>query len=69
MPSELQKAYLDGASMAYKDVSDKLYQMIEDAPESVRGIMSAMEPFAKSCRMKAAEVYLEADRMENGVRQ
>lgn len=68
MPNQLQQAYLDGASMAYKDVATKMRQMIADAPKEIRGMLSAMEPFADSCMKKASGIYEEAKRIENATR-
>lgn len=66
--NELQKAYLDGAAMAYRDVAAKLRNMIKEAPPSFKSFMAAMEPFAITCELKAKEVYKEAERIK-GVRQ
>lgn len=54
--------------MAYRDVAAKIRQMIENAPNEVRSMMSAMEPLAVSCEAKAQEVYIEFERF-NGDRQ
>ena len=68
MPNELQKAYLDGAAMAYRDVAAKIKQMVNDAPSSIKGLMSCMEPLAESCMKKADGVYEEAERIETADR-
>ena len=67
--NEAQQIYCDGAAMAYRDVARKIKQMILDAPPEVKGMMSAMEPFADSCLLKADEVYKEAERHQIATRQ
>lgn len=69
MPNDLQRAYLDGAAMAYRDVARKIKQMILDAPEEIKGMIGCMEPFADSCLKKAGGVYEEAERIEKATRQ
>lgn len=66
--NDLQKAYLDGASMAYKDVADKMRSMITNCPSEIKGMMEGWLPFADSIALKSQEVYREAERME-GVKQ
>ncbi len=53
----LQKAYCDGASMAYKDAADKLFDMIAKAPNEIAGFMDAFKPFATALMEKANKVY------------
>lgn len=62
--NELQKAYCDGAAMAYQDASDKLRDLMKKAPAGsfIAEMISAMEPFADALDVKAVEVYKECDR-------
>lgn len=62
---ELQKAYLDGASMAYKDVARKIRDMIDKAPIEVRPLMACMEPMIDACNTKAKEVYNAVPKIGN----
>lgn len=66
--NDLQKAYLDGASMAYRDVAEKLRTMISKAPPEIAELLKAMTPFADSCALKADGIYKEAELLE-GIRQ
>jgi hypothetical protein len=68
MINELQQAYLDGASMAYKDIADKMRQMIKNCPPEIKNMMEGWLPFADSVALKAQEVYREAERID-GARQ
>lgn len=64
------KAYLDGASMAYKDTAQMIRNMIENCPPDVKVFMVALDPIALTCETKAKTfVYTEADIFLNGVRQ
>lgn len=66
--NDLQKAYLDGASMAYKDVAQKIRDMITNAPSRIKDVIGVMEPLAVSCDLKSQEVYKEAERIENSTK-
>lgn len=66
--NDLQKAYCDGATMAYKDAAAKMRQIINDAPPSLHLILRSMEPFAECLERKALEVHRECERF-NGIRQ
>lgn len=62
--NDLQRAYLDGASMAYRDVADKIDDMIHRAPLPLRGLLSVLKPLADCCRAKSKEIYREVARMD-----
>ena len=65
--NSLQKAYVDGASMAYKDAADKIDELIELAPTELKPYVMILKPFGDALRLKSKCIYTEAERLE-GVR-
>lgn len=60
--NERTKIYCQGAAMAYRDVADKLENMAKKAPDEIKEIVSIFIPFAESCRKKADNVFIEAEK-------
>lgn len=67
--NDLQKSYCDGAAMAYRDVSNKIRQMQNDAPAEIKHLVTMLEPIAQACEAKAKNVYVECENFTSGVRQ
>ena len=61
--NDLQKAYCDGASMAYRDAAEKLAKMRRDAPEEVSMLFEALIPLEAALIAKSGEVYREVERL------
>lgn len=61
------KEYCDGAAMAYNDTGDKIDAIIDSAPSEVMEILEAFRPVADSCKIKAIEVYKEAEALGGAV--
>lgn len=66
--NKAQQAYLDGASMAYKDCADFIDRLVSEAPSEIQPLMQVLSPISIGMRLKAKGVYEEAARME-GVKQ
>jgi hypothetical protein len=66
--NSLQKAFLDGASVAYTDVADKVESMLAKAPAELKEVLEIMRPFGEACRKKAIGLYAEAENMEKGTK-
>ena len=62
MMNENQKAYLDGAAMAYRDCSSLLKRMIDNSPDELKKILQGLSPIVMAMNAKASEVYTEAER-------
>jgi hypothetical protein len=67
--NDAQKAYIDGAAMAYQDVADKMNEMIDKAPAPLKDLMETWRPFARSVEAKAKGIHEEAERMEGATPQ
>lgn len=61
--NDKQKAYCDGAAMAYRDCAKKMDELINNSPAAIAEIMQGMRPFADAMRAKASEVYKEVERI------
>ena len=55
--NELQKAYCDGAAMAYRDTAKQIEGMVERCPPELKGLMESFAPIAKACMEKSKTVY------------
>lgn len=68
----LQKAYCDGAAMAYRDCAGQILTMIDKAPPEVREFVQYLAPLADANNAKALEVFEECKRYNaamNGEKQ
>ena len=63
--TDLVKIYCDGAAMAYRDVANKLEEMIKNQPPELNGVLICLRPFVDTLRNKADEVYAEAKRFDD----
>lgn len=61
------KIYCDGAAMAYNDCADKIDQIIDTAPEGAKELLETFRPVADNCKIKAIEVYKEAELLGGAV--
>lgn len=55
--TEAQKAYLDGASMAYKDCGHMIYQLVDNCPDELRDLMESIKPVGEAMMAKSSYVY------------
>ena len=67
--NELQKAYVDGAAIAYRDVAQQIIDMINRAPAQIKPVMECLKPIAQACLAKSKDIYIEVDRMQESVKQ
>lgn len=54
--------------MAYKDCSEKLYSMINNAPEEIRALMICLMPLAAAMEKKSNGVHKAAEAIETDPR-
>ena len=44
---DLQKAYVNGAAMSYRDVASKLEALIDSAPSETSAVLNCLKPFVE----------------------
>lgn len=68
--NEKQRAFLDGASMAYKDCAKFCRDTGSKSPKEIEDFIKPLfETIAKSCEEKAKRVYSEAMLFDTATRQ
>ena len=64
MTNLLEKAYLDGASIAYKDCASILRHLMSVAPDNLKSIVKCFEPLAVEFEDRSKEIYTEAAKVK-----